>query len=240
MKNQFKTSVSLIALLTLTVACGGSGSGGGSSDKKTSNDQQREEEETEVAESGDYEAFLRPINTRVYGFINSGKAEVKADQNLSVNLVMDDAPGVTHIQSIHIGKRCPHKEDDTNNDGYIDIKEAMTVAGKVLIPLDDNLETQTLGRSQYPTGKSYTFQRRANMKRVMNDLTLPDEDVNDNVIKLTDTEEFSFEGRVIIIQGAYQTALLPSTVATIGTLTSAMSIPIACGRMMKRITAPVP
>ena len=219
-----------LLLLLLTFACGGGGGGG--SDKSSDSPEQEEEATGSVA-FGKYVAFLRPVNTRVNGFINSGKAELSVDTNFSIKLIMDDAPGVVHIQSLHLGKSCPQLSGDTNKDGYIDIIEADAFTGQVIIPLDENLEAQNHGSRNFPTGKSYTFNRHANLKKMIKDLQLPDANPQDRVIKLSTNSELDLEGRVIVIHGTYESPKLPATVQTRDGLTPQQSIPIACGRIKK-------
>ena len=198
-------------MLALTFACGGSG--GGSSSKNTII---QEEQVDNDIRPGKYVAFIRPINTRVYGLINSGRADISVDKNLTVKLIMDDAPGVTHIQSIQTGTECPRMENDTNRDGYIDTDEAEATAGQMLIPLDDNIEVQLDGRRVFPAGKSYTFNRTGSVQKIIKDLN----------------SSFTLDGKVILIYGAYESANLPASVASIDGLTRAQSIPIACGKIM--------
>ena len=50
--------------------------------------------------------------------------------------------GVIHRQTIHLGSRCPTVRDDINGDGYVDLREAHFVVGNVIIPLDNDLDTQ--------------------------------------------------------------------------------------------------
>jgi hypothetical protein len=221
---------SSLALLLVTFACG---QGGGGDERPTPQDEQRAEE-TLVYEKAEYVAFLRPLNTRANGFINSGRADIKVDMKLAMTLVMDDAAGVIHVQSIHTGRRCPRREDDTNRDGYIDIIEALTVSGNILIPLDDDIEGQTLGNERNPIGRSYTYQRSGSMRKLLDDLFLPDEDLGDNVVKLRGRSRFSLAGRVILVHGVDQSAGLPTTVASLGGMPTAMSLPVACGRIVKK------
>ncbi len=168
-----------------------------------------------------YRGILRPLNNHLSGFLPSGISEViiKNDELIAKTLLDDDAR-VTHIQSIHLGDRCPEITDDINSDGYIDIEEAIKASGQVYIPLDGDLNSATLGQEIYPMGGNYTYIERASLNRISKDL-------------LSRNLSVQFANKVVLIHGTYKKNDLPSTIATNGILPLEKSLPIACGVLRK-------
>ena len=133
MKNMLYT----LPMLLILFSCG-KDSGGGSSTPSESAQQQEE-----LMTEGNYKAFLRPLNPSSNGFIPYGAAEfsLKGDQ-FTAKTYLDDDASVSHMQSIHMGTRCPTLSDDQNGDGLIDVQEALAVVGPAILPLDADLSTQ--------------------------------------------------------------------------------------------------
>lgn len=168
-----------------------------------------------------YRGVLRPINNHLSGFLPSGIAEVKIDQReMTVKTFLDDDAKVTHVQSIHIGNRCPEISDDKNLDGIIDMKEAFMASGKVYVSLDSDLNSEVLGGGLYPMGGGYTYVEKASLKNIYEDLK-------------TRNLEFDFIDRVVIIYGTYKKNNLPQTIDSLGIYPVEKSLPIACGVLRK-------
>lgn len=216
---------SLIVLTGLLVSCGGS-SGGGSNGATAQNQESLEDAQ------GLYLASLRPLNTHLSGFIPSGQTEIVIKNNtFEVVSVLDDAASVTHRHNIHKGARCPDMRDDQNGDGYVDVNEALSVVGEIIIPLDSDLQTQTAGA--FPRGSAMTYAKSTSIDLLMRDLREVDLDPSDHVVKLNDGEAFSLEGKVVLIHGASGFVNLPDSVATLPRETKQGSMPIACGILRK-------
>lgn len=213
--------IPFIALLGV-VACGGSS--GGSSSKK--------QDEIVLADAvdGTYHAHLRPVNPHASGFLPHGGATFKvAGDNLTVKTYLDDDSAVTHRQSVHMGSACPTAAHDTNRDGFVDYQEALRAVGKVLIPLDANLESQDAGAEVYPKGSSFTYTKTASIQGMLTDLWAPDKSPNDEFAKLSRGNGMKLVGRVVLIHGTYTYDGLPETLATRGTEPANLTIPVACG-----------
>jgi hypothetical protein len=168
-----------------------------------------------------YRGILRPLNSHLSGFLPSGLAEViiKKDE-IEAKTLLDDDAKVIHLQSIHLGNRCPEITDDKNSDGHIDINEAILASGEVYIPLDGDLNSANLGKEIYPMGGGYTYKERASIKRISQDLwsrNLP----------------LKFANKVVLIHGTYKINNLPTTIATNGISPVEKSLPIACGVLRK-------
>ena len=216
-----KTIISSVFILTLFVltSCGKNGGSSSSSNNEGTADNSIVKQESE----GSYRALLRPFNNHLNGFLPTGVAEieVRGDQ-ISVKTLLDDDGRVMHMQSVHIGNRCPITgRDDKNGDTYVDIKEMEAITGKVLFPLDGNLNSAEEGAGQYPVGRGFTYIKTASLSKLEGD------------VKSRTGQNLNLEGRVVVIHGVDPRTQIPDTFAVIDNLTKQASAPIACG-ILKR------
>lgn len=141
--------------------------------------------------------------------------------------------GVTHIQNVHLGGRCPTLADDINGDGYIDYREALFVVGNVILPLDDDIGNQRGGRNLLPVGNGmaggYFYERTTSFQRMYEDLHDADDDTLDLVDKLPFNRGISFHQKVVLVHGVGNYPYLPDSVNTGNGLSQRASLPIACG-----------
>ena len=206
-------------LIVLVTACGKNSSKKTSSSKSITPGGQQQE--TQLA-TGTYRAIIRPLNTSVHGMITSGVLKVKVDErNLKVNVIMDDAPKVTHLQGIYSGTTCPYLSADTKGDGIIDVNEEKRVSKKLIVPLDNDLSNPETNFGQYPSGDSYTYNKSTSYRDLMNDLYLTE--------LLSGHEALNLEGKTIIVRGAPTTTKLPETVSSEDSLPKNITLAIACG-----------
>jgi hypothetical protein len=168
-----------------------------------------------------FRGILRPINNQLSGFLPTGIAEVKIiNDKIEVKTLLDDDAKVIHIQSIHLGNRCPEQIDDKNVDGLIDIEEAHFASGNIYIPLDSDLNSELLGQGNYPMGGGYTYFETASLKAISKDLE-------------SRNQTLDFLNRVVLIHGTYSKSDLPGTIETLGIYPVEKSLPIACGVLRK-------
>ena len=187
----------------------------------------------EVMKDGTYRAILRPYNNSLSGWIPNGKTEIKISQNqIEINSWIEDSANVMHIQNIHAGSECPSMEHDRNQDGFIDFYESQASVKKILIPLDSDLSSQLGGSHNYPRG-NFNYYQTASLSDMTDDLKMPDQDASDEMIKLSPTQDFSVEGKVIIVMGVSSNTMLPSNIRRLVGYTLQESIPIACGVIEK-------
>jgi hypothetical protein len=168
-----------------------------------------------------------------------GVAAVKRDGDVFSAFVKikSGQRATTLRQAIYTGRRCPTIKDDLNKDAHIDIQEALVAMGKIIIPLDSNVDSQIGGINNYPNSDSfsgsYFYQATGSFDRMFADLKAPDQNETDNIVKLGPNEGLTFPGRIILIQGANEKVFFPPTVATIEGEKVHRSIPIACGVLWK-------
>jgi hypothetical protein len=180
-----------------------------------------------------YLAKFYTLNSNVNGLLPGSATVHKKGKDLYAYVrLFGGSPKAWHQQFIHEGGRCPNMADDLNRDNYIDIQEGNKVWGKVLIPLDSNLNSQKEGRNVFPmadeTG-TYFYERVANFNELFQDLRSEDKDPNDSLTKLLPTEDLSIEGKVVVIYGTADTVPYPATVASADNRPVHQTLPIACG-----------
>ena len=162
-----------LCLLVLT-SCGGK-----------NNDDAANDIPQEMRSEGIFKAILRPYNFTAAGWIPNGMADIKINENqIEIKSWMDDSSNVVHMQNIHVGTQCPSMDQDINHDGFVDMNESIKVAGKILMALDDDLNSQEIG-SVYPKG-NYSYFQTASMTNMRN-----------------------LEGKVIIVTGTASNPALP-------------------------------
>lgn len=222
----------IIALLSLLgcIACGGGNGGGGNSGMGIPSTNY----ELSEASTGTYYAVLRPVNFYSNGFIPYGSASFTVlEDQLQVSASLDDDQPVTHRQSLHLGTRCPTLDDDTNGDGFVDYNEAMDVVGPILMPLDDNLNSQLAGVEVYPRGRSMTYNRVASLSQINSDLWKADENPSDEYVKLPNGKRIGFENRVVLVHGTSAQRNFPTSLGTFGSEPAHLSLPVVCGVLKK-------
>lgn len=233
----FKTSVSCLSVLLLT-SCGKAPENNPGKNLRITESVRPDGSNVE----GNYIAKLWPVN------LNLEQAEVgvanfnrTADNfTASVNFKIG-TPNAWHKQGIFVGTRCPNLSDDKNGDAYIDYEEAKAAFGQLLIPLDDDINTQDDGKNRYPMANesgAYSWERSGSFDRMFADLKADDMDPNDNIMKLREEEGLGLEGKVVIIQGTTDTIFLPNSVSSPYGTTPHRSLPVACGIIYKNFETP--
>ena len=177
---------------------------------------------------GNYEVNFLPLNSSVGGVTNvKAKIHVIADQ-ITVKLnVKDSPPMTTHTQFIHDSTVCPGEIDDVNNDGFIDPVEAVSVLNGILIPLDGNLNSYDEGMTQFPISNAignYNYYQEGILSLLIDDL-----------VKLGNDENLKLEGKVVVIYGIPEDIYLPGSIRNIGPSTDRAALPIACGKISRKI-----
>lgn len=214
-----------VLLCVLSVSCG-----------KGYDDEEKGQRQEEVAVA-QFESQLRPLNSRVG--LYSGVLRITIDDNQFWARISFEGPytGSMSSQYIHMGGRCPTMSDDLNGDGYVDFKEAHSVLGDMLIPLDSILETQMKGMGNFPRIKkknSYYYTESTSFTRMMDDLRDQDQFPNDYISKLSRNESLDLDRRVVVIYGVSDERRLPSSVESYDGFPPQATLPIACGEIIER------
>ncbi len=206
-------------MFTLLAACGSD-----DDDNGTSVVQQEEQQQ-----EGRYRVVLTPLNPLVASnATGTGEFTIEADEFKAI-MNISGATSTTHVQRIHLLGSCPDQGSDTNEDGFIDVVEAISSVGSALVPIDNDLRSQLAGGT-FPIGATYNYKESTSLLAMLADLRLPDPDNSDELVKLGADEDLNLEGRVVLIHGVPSSTSLPATVRGLGeTLTAQQALPILCG-----------
>ncbi len=228
----------VLSIVPFLASCGESGSENGT--KK--NEELTDDSIDGSTIDGIYRAKFITLNPQINGTIpGSLTLYRKEDRLITFVRLFAGGPRAWHQQGIYRGKRCPTLADDTNKDGIIDIVEAMKVVGKMIIPLDANMNSQMSGRNFFPIGDMsgyYHYERVSSFRRLFSDLRTEDFDSEDNISKLEPDEKFSFARRIVLVQGVIEETVLPETVAGLGKRKPFQMLPITCGIIQKVTDTP--
>ena len=173
---------------------------------------------------GVYEMTITKVNARYSGFAGTGSM-VLGETDLTISMKMNHVSPLRSIyQRVYSGE-CPTIADDKNGDGVIDIKEAQEKLGKMLIPLDTDINSSNDTKNVFPqssvTGKySYTG-------KGMNDLILKDLTANGY------TDNLDLESVVILFQGLPSFFRFSNSVESSDGLPVSETLPVACATIKK-------
>lgn len=180
---------------------------------------------------GIYRAYLRPFN----GHETKGTVTVRMEHDEFVvrEAISNSPANVMHFQYIVSGK-CPTMDSDLNADGFVDMSEAMSSLGKILIPLDSNLDSQLAGSDFGPIANpagAIVYNRRGSVSKMLADLYEIDPSSEDHLGKLEPEEKLILKGKSVVILGTKMN--LPETVVPFAGMDQQASLPIACGEFSR-------
>lgn len=221
-----------MSLVILTAACG-------KAENPAGGTPYREELQADGSNiNGTYSAELFPVNINLHAPRSGMAIFTRSGDELIAKVKLDvGAQGANYRQAVYWGNRCPGIESDANKDGYLDMPEIEAALGDVIIPLDGDLDSQSGGTGNYPSGMnargSYFYKKTASFSRFFEDLKEEDPNTRDRVRKLEDQSGFTFLGKVVLVQGASESFKIPETVSSYYGLSRESSLPIACGVFFK-------
>lgn len=225
----------LILMGLILLSCNQSGGGKSSPTHVT-------QEPISIEMNGLYRAKLQAVNPTISPRVNGSLTLLRERGELVAHLRFSGGPAsILHVQNVHVGTRCPNIKDDLNKDGYIDAKEGAAIYKDVIIPLDDDLNSQFMGLGTFPVADEYGFysySRVANWDKFMQDLHEEDINPDDVYIKQQAKQEFTVQDMVVVVLGVPQETTLPDTVEGMGRLNKYQGIPVACGKISKLTTTP--
>lgn len=238
-----KSSIIIFPILMLSLAaCNGSRGGGGESPKTQVEDTNPVTIDLEDSLDGQYLAVFSTLNPQITSRITGAFtfARYKEDDELVGDVRITNAgPKLIHAQNVRVGRRCPDARDDTNGDGIIDAPEGEAVYGKILFPLDGDINTQASHDGEFPVGDiygNYIYSRVAKFSTFIKDLR--SEKGDDGYNKLRLDEPLDIEGRVVVVHGVDAAMDLPASVGTVGRMANYQALPIVCGVIYKVIESP--
>lgn len=194
----------VLIILTLFFSCG-----------KKVDDNLDDERVEELSPDGIYSAVLVPVNSKLSTNISGDVTLQKFSDDFRVSVRLKNAPPGRYRQQLHTGSACPKSGHDIDGDGYIDGYESRVRTGPIILPFDGDLSSQSAGATYVLQG-SYSYTRSTSYYLMLSDLHLPDDIVNDAVVKLT-LKDLFFERRAV----------------TVYAVSTGRELPVACGLLTR-------
>jgi hypothetical protein len=180
-----------------------------------------------------YMAALAPLNSAVTGSSASGEAlfMISGDQ-LTIKITVKGVPPDTeHWQHFHgfaEGDRastCPVASTDANGDGIVDLIETEPLAGTTMVPFNADPVSMDIPQDTYPTAGAdgtYTYEKTVSLKALESAFA-----------KQFPGQQLDLDRRVVFLHGVPASTTLPDSVASLGDIPAQVTIPIACGEIVK-------
>jgi hypothetical protein len=179
-----------------------------------------------------YVAELSPINRKASGMSAGGEMRftVHGDSLTISARVHGVPPTIEHWQHFHgfpdaHQAHCATIAADTSHDGYIDIRETEPVMGTTMVPFNADPVGMDIPTHDYPHADAkgnYVYEKTVSLSALQ------------RAFGMKFGGEIDLTKRVVQVHGIPETVALPNTVASLGTLSSRITIPLACGAI-KRI-----
>lgn len=213
--------ISLLSFLFLLTACG----------KPTTEAPEGASQYLRAEQEGYYRTDFKPLNPKVSGKVKGSAVIRLKDIQFYARVRIDGSDeNILHFQYLHAEGKCPDKTADLNHDGFIDFKETLTFSGRVLIPLDSDLEHQE-NSWDFPisgTSGKYVYSFSIALNKIMTNIRSAIDD-HPLLKKLLESEEIDVEKRVLIIYGVDERKDLPESFQGMDDYPPQFAVPIACG-----------
>ncbi|WP_188913129.1 hypothetical protein [Salinarimonas ramus] len=118
--------------------------------------------------------------------------------------------------------RCPTRDADINDDGFVDLAEARLVAGIALIPLTADTVALRYESEYFPEAETWgvaDFETRVRIDELA------------QAVRMRHETPLALETRVVLIHGVAEGTLLPPTVYAPAGLTPQEALPVACAEL---------
>lgn len=177
-----------------------------------------------------YTATLQPLNAAIAGDNTTGKARITVHgDKLTINIDVKGAPpNIEHWQHFHGFKddqaaTCPTAAADVNHDGAIDLIETGPTSGTTMVPFNAAPAAMDIPVDTYPKANakgSYNYTKTVSLKAMQAAFA-----------KAFPGQKLDLDRRIILIHGVPATTKLPASVASLGPIPAAVTLPIACGKL---------
>lgn len=185
---------------------------------------------------GIYTAPIKSLNSSLASHVRGEVVFEVSENDIEVRIeVKNTSALVTQYQSMYEGMRCPDERDDLNGDGYLDPVEVSKVVGKILIPLDADIENQSLGFESFPGANlfgNYSYENKGKLSVMLADLYAADDNFEDDIVK-TNKHNFSFHKRVVLLQGVNSIVYLPASLEALEGKDLKDSITVGCAEIKR-------
>jgi hypothetical protein len=170
-------------------------------------------EQHEEQDAGYYAGKFKALNSHIAGHIDAhALLWTKGQQFYARVVMMRGTQSSVYQQYIHKGDTCPTSKNDVNRNGILELDEVTYFAGPMLIPLDRNLKTQTIGLEWFPrTDREgiYYYSRSGDISDMMKDLRKRDTSPHRGLGKLDPDENLDMDRRTIILYRSSSEIFLP-------------------------------
>ncbi len=179
-----------------------------------------------------YTTKLMPMNAKVTGSEAGGEARFTISGD-TLTITVDAhglPPGMAHMQHLHgfvsgNNAMCPGAGADVNHDGVVDLNETEAAAGTTLIPLNGDPAALKLAGAGYPAASKdgkYSYRHSVSLKAL-----------DAAMAKAYKGASADLAQRVIFLHGVPTHTALPKTAASLPGVPAQMTLPIACGKLVK-------
>ena len=183
-----------------------------------------------------YVAHLQPMNTSVTHTSATGHARFVVDgDKLTITIDVHGAsPNTVHWQHFHGFKTgeaatCPTMAEDANHDGIVDLIEAGKTSGTTMVPFITDPTSMDVAHGTYPKADAkgtYHYRETVSLKAL-----------DAAFAKGFPGQKLDLAKRVVFVHGVPDNTKLASTVASLGPIPAQVTIPIACGRIVRASSA---
>lgn len=185
-----------------------------------------------VATAQTYKVHLTGLNAGKIGSAAEGDATLKVvGDRLEVRIKMNGVPAnIEHWEHFHgftdaRNATCATSAMDANKDGFIDLLETEPVSGTTMVPFNDKPEEMQIPTHTYPHASA-----RGNFEYTK---LVPLAQLAATFGRTYAGQTIDLERRVIYVHGVPSDSGLPTTVGSLGPVPSHVTLPIACGKIVK-------
>lgn len=182
--------------------------------------------------SANYVAHLAPMNVKASGHSSSATATFKVrGDSVTIDIAARGvAPDLAHLQHFHgftdgHASACPTMKQDKNGDGIIDLMETEPTAGTTMVPFTADPVSMEIVVNTYPTSSAkgtYHYTKTVSLSALEAAFG-----------QKYPGQKLDLAKRVVFIHGVPASTSLPSTVASLGDIPAQVTIPIACGKIVR-------
>lgn len=179
-----------------------------------------------------YVAQLHALNSKATGMQTAGEARFTiTGDSLAISVrVRDVPPDMMHLQHFHGFKTsrnatCPTPAADKNHDGIIDLIETEPTSGTTMVPFTDDPVSMEIVTDTYPQASAdgtYEYRKTVSLSAL-----------EAAFAKAFDGQKLDLDRRVVFVHGVPPTTSLPASAASLGTIPAQVTVPIACGKIVR-------